>query len=113
VPRAAIPASLGDFREYVRACLAGCDIRVTPAAREIAGVILDAPLPAPLRLLAPAHRLSTAAFLPERIRAEYGLRFGSADGLRLGVWARAIKVAAVPALLAAERLSPPGLELAA
>src|SRR5664279_5273063 len=73
-PAEVIPPSLGDFRAYFAAQIAGDRIAVTEPAREIARVILRTPLPGPMRLLAPANRLATAAHLPPRLRAEYGLR---------------------------------------
>ena len=75
-------------------------------------MILHAPLPAPLRLILPAHRLSTAALLPPRLRAEYGLRWDPGRALALKVGARSIRFAAVPLFLAAERLSPPAFAVA-
>jgi uncharacterized protein (DUF2236 family) len=107
LPSSAIPATLADFREYLRARLAGPEICVTPPAREVATVILQAPLPAPLRLLAPAHRLATAALLPARLREEYGLGWSRADALPLALAARSLRVLAVPLLRAAGRAAPP------
>jgi len=85
---------------------------VTTPARDVAEVILHAPLPAPLRLILPAHRLSTAALLPPRLRAEYGLRWDPGRALALQTAAQSVKFAAVPLFLAAERLSPPAFALA-
>jgi uncharacterized protein (DUF2236 family) len=73
LPRATIPATLGDFREYLRDRLASPEICVTAPARDVAAVILEAPLPTPLRVLAPVHRLATAALLLPRLREEYEL----------------------------------------
>src|SRR4029077_14299777 len=52
-PGDVIPAGLGEFRDYYDAQIAGSTITVTPPAREIAAVILDAPLPLPMRFIAP------------------------------------------------------------
>ena len=57
-PAGAIPATLADFEEYFAAQIAGETIAVTEPAREIARVILRAPLPVPLRMIVPAHRSS-------------------------------------------------------
>jgi uncharacterized protein (DUF2236 family) len=105
LPRPAIPATLGDFREYVRDRLASPEICVTAPARDVAKVILEAPLPAPLRLLAPAHRLATAALLPPRLRAEYGLGWSRAHAVRLAVAAPSLRVLAVPLFRLAARVS--------
>jgi uncharacterized protein (DUF2236 family) len=104
---------LAGFREYLDARLAGPEICVTAPAREVAAVILQAPLPAPLRVLAPAHRLATAALLPASVREEYGLRWSRAHDLPLALAARSVRVLAVPLLRTAGRLSPPELAYAA
>jgi uncharacterized protein (DUF2236 family) len=109
LPPTALPARLAGFREYVDAQLAGREICVTAPAREVAAVILEAPLPAPLRVLVPAHRLATTALLPQRLREEYGLRWSRAHALPLALAARSLHVLAVPLLRAAGRVSPPKL----
>lgn len=105
-PANAIPRSLAAFREYFRAQVESETITVTAPAREVASVILDAPLPVPLRVLVPAHRLATVGLVPPRLRSEYGLRWSVLHELALGVAARSLKVTATPALYAAARLSP-------
>jgi uncharacterized protein (DUF2236 family) len=109
LPGTAIPAGLADFRDYLEAQLAGREICVTDPAREVATVILEAPLPAPLRVLVPAHRLATAALLPQSLREEYGLRWSRAHALPLALAARSLRVLAVPLLRTAGRVSPPKL----
>ncbi len=111
-PADVIPATLADFRDYLRDRLAGDEIQVTEPARQVARVILRAPLPLPLRLLAPAHRLSTTALLPDRLRHEYGLSWTRSRAAALRGAARTIKVTAYPLFLAAARITPrPGLAL--
>jgi uncharacterized protein (DUF2236 family) len=106
-PEDVIPFTLADFRAYLDAQLAGGEICVTEPARQVADVILEAKrLPAPLRLIGPAHRLSTAALLPPRLRSEYDLGWSPSRALALKAAARGIKVAATPLFLVAERLSP-------
>jgi uncharacterized protein (DUF2236 family) len=105
-PAAVIPAHLADFREYMRTQIAGPDVCVTDPARQVASVILAAGVPTPLRLLAPAHRLSTAALLPARLREEYGLAWSRAHAAALGLAAGAVRVAATPLFLAAAHTSP-------
>jgi uncharacterized protein (DUF2236 family) len=109
LPATALPARLADFREYLDAQLAGREICVTAPAREVAAVILAAPLPAPLRALVPAHRLATAGLLPPRLREEYGLRWSRAHALPLALAVRSLRVLAVPLLRTAGRISPPKL----
>ena len=112
-PAAVIPRSLADFRDYFAAQLAGKAITVTPPSREVAAVILEAPLPPPLRLLVPAHRLSTAGLLPPRLRHEYGLHWTPLHALALPLAARSLRLTAAPALIAASHLTPSPRELAA
>jgi uncharacterized protein (DUF2236 family) len=112
-PASVIPPSLPEFRDYFAAEIAGETIAVTAPAREVAAVILDAPLPAPMRLLVPAHRLATAGLLPPRLRHEYGLRWGALRELVLPFAARSLRLATTPALIAASRLTPVPQELAA
>jgi uncharacterized protein (DUF2236 family) len=112
-PASVIPRTLADFRDYFAAELAGDTITVTSPAREVAAVIFDAPLPAPMRLLVPAHRLATAGLLPPRLRREYGLRWSRLDRIALPLAAQSVRLTTTPALMAASRLAPPPRELAA
>jgi hypothetical protein len=73
VPASVVLPTLADFHEYWAAQLAGNTLTVTAPAREVAAVILEAALPARMRLIIPAHRLATAGLLPPRLREEYGL----------------------------------------
>jgi uncharacterized protein (DUF2236 family) len=105
LPRSAIPATLADFREYLRAELAGPEICVTAPARDVAAVILEAPVPAPLRPVVPLHRLATAAVLPRRIREEYGLAWSRAHATSLALAAPSLRFLAVPLFNLAGRVS--------
>ena len=113
VPGAVLPRTLAAFREYFAAQIAGDVITVTPPARAVAEVIVQARLPAPMRVLVPAHRLASAGLLPERLRREYGLRWSALHELALPLAARSMRVAATPVLRAAGRLSSPPDVLAA
>jgi uncharacterized protein (DUF2236 family) len=110
---AVIPRSLADFRDYFSAQIAGETIAVTAPAKEVASVILEARLPAPLRVFVPAHRLSTAALLPPSLREQYGLRWSAFHELALQMAARSFRITATPVLAAASRLTPPAGPLAA
>ncbi len=109
----AIPRSLVDFREYVAAELAGPTLAVTQPARAVAAVIQAADLPAPMRVLVPAHRLATAGLLPAPLREEYGLRWTPVHELALPLAARSVRAAATPILFAAGRMAPLPESLAA
>ena len=112
-PVAVIPPSLADFHDYFAAQVAGETITVTPPAREVAAVILEAPLPTPMRLLVPAHRLATAGLLPSRLRHEYGLRWSPLHELALPLAAQSVRLTTTPAMMAASRLRPVPRKLAA
>ncbi len=108
-----IPRSLADFREYFAAQISGETIAVTAPAKEVAAVILEARVPAPMRVFVPAHRLSTAGLLPPRLRGHYGLRWRTFHELALPLAARSMRITATPVLAVASRLTPPTGRLAA
>jgi uncharacterized protein (DUF2236 family) len=112
-PASVIPRSLADFREYFAAEINGETIAVTAPAKEVAAVILAARLPAPLRVFVPAHRLSTAALLPPRLRDQYGLRWSILHELALQLAAHSMRITAAPVLAIASRLAPTTGRLAA
>jgi len=112
-PAHVLPRSYRELESYFDALLASGTITVTPPAREVASVILASPLPAPLRLLAPAHRLATARILPERLRREYGLRWNGLGELALPLAGRVVRYGSIPVLTVAARLRPPEDALAA
>jgi uncharacterized protein (DUF2236 family) len=113
VPRSVLPRTYEEFCGGFEAELAAGTIAVTAPARRVAEVVLAARLPAPLRLLAPAHRLATARILPERLREEYGLRLGALHQLALPVAGGAVRYGTAPVLGLAARLRPPSRLLAA
>jgi len=112
-PARVLPRSYPEFREYVDAQLASRTITVTAPAREVASVILAAPLPVPLRILAPAHRLATTKILPPRLRDEYGLRWTALHELALPLAARTLRYGSLPVLAVAARIPAPTRAFAA
>src|SRR4029077_15955221 len=96
-PADVLPRNYGDFRAYFDTQLASDTITATAPARAVASVILAAPLPAPLRLLAPAHRLASAYLLPQRLREEYGLRWSPLHRLALPLAGRTVRYGTAPA----------------
>lgn len=105
-PADVLPRTLADFRAYFEEQVAGPTIAVTEPARRVAAVIVEAALPAPMRLLVPAHRLSTAGLLPPRLREAYGLRWSPFHEAALPLAARSVRLAAFPVLVAASRFAP-------
>ena len=106
-PADVLPRSYRDFRAYFDAQLSSDTLTVTPPARAVASVILAAPLPAPLRLLAPAHRLASTCLLPQRLREEYGLRWSPFHELALPLAGRTVRYGTAPVLTLAARLPTP------
>lgn len=106
-PSSVLPSSDAEFEHYFRRQLGGEAITVTAPAQRIASVILRTPLPAPMRLLVPAHRLATARILPSRLRREYGLRWSGLHELALPLAGGAVRHGTTPVLRAAAHLRPP------
>jgi uncharacterized protein (DUF2236 family) len=106
-PASVLPRSYAEFCDYVDAQFESDTIRATPPAQEVASVILATPLPAPLRLLAPAHRLATARILPPRLRREYNLRWTPLHELALPVAGHTLRYCTRPAVAVAARVRPP------
>ena len=73
-------------------------------------MILEAQLPAPLRVLAP---VSTAGLLPPKLREDSGLRWTPLHELALPLAARSLDLSAAPLLRLASKLAPPARTLAA
>jgi uncharacterized protein (DUF2236 family) len=112
-PSEILPRSYREFLAYWDSQLDSKTITVTQPARKVANVILAAPLPAPLRLLAPAHRLATVRILPPRLRHEYGLRWTPLHELALTLAGAGVRYGTAPILSAVERLPLPNHRLAA
>jgi uncharacterized protein (DUF2236 family) len=106
-PRDVLPRTYRDFEDYFAQQVAGEAITVTEPARRVAAVILASPLPAPMRVLVPAHRLATACILPPRLRHEYGLRWSPLHRVAMPIAARTVRYGTRPALTVAARVRPP------
>jgi len=72
IPARMIPATLSEFRAYMRDMLNGPTLAVGPASRAIAAALLSPPLPFGLRQVAGSTRLFTIGLLPAVIRRRYG-----------------------------------------
>lgn len=112
-PAEVLTVSYGEFRSYFEAQVDGDTITVTRPARQVAEVILAAPLPAPLRLLAPAHRLATSRILPAKLRCQYGLRWSPLHDLALPLAGATVRYGTAPIFSAAGRIRAINPRLAA
>jgi uncharacterized protein (DUF2236 family) len=105
-PADVIPPTLADLRDYFSAQIRSDTITVTEPAREIARVILRAPLPGPMRIVVPAHRLATAAHLPPRLRREYELDVTPLHEPLLTAAGLAVRLGSWPILRIASHIRP-------
>lgn len=74
-----LPATYEAFRGYVRRMDRSGLLVVSDDARSLSRDVLDPPLPALLGPSRPAINAVTASLLPERVRQEFGLRWGTAE----------------------------------
>jgi len=110
-PPTTIPRTFADFREYLAAQLGGPEIVVTAPARDVAGAILRAPLPAHCERRCRRTGSRRRRSCPSAC-GEYGLRWSAAHAAALELSARPLRLAAMALLRAAERVAPsPSLEL--
>jgi uncharacterized protein (DUF2236 family) len=72
IPSATIPATLPEFRAYMRGMLNGPTLAVGPRSRAIAAALLNPPLPFGVRQIVGSTRLFTVGLLPAPIRHRYG-----------------------------------------
>jgi uncharacterized protein (DUF2236 family) len=78
IPDRVLPADYDAFQRYWDDMLASEVIKVGEPAAQIGRFLMASPHPA-LQPLTSWYRVMTAGFLPERIRAEFGLAFGSVE----------------------------------
>jgi len=74
VPDDVHPATLADFRAYLREMVETGAVRVGPDARAVARTVLAPPAPLPLRPALHVLVTQTAGLLPDTLRDQYGLR---------------------------------------
>ncbi|HKE17891.1 MAG TPA: oxygenase MpaB family protein [Kofleriaceae bacterium] len=92
-----MPADYPAFRAYMDRMLRSGEIAVGRPAREIARFVLAAPTP-PLAPVMDWYQVMTAGLLPERLRGEFGLRFGRLE--------RTVYQASIAAMRRAIKLVP-------
>jgi len=95
-----MPVGRDGFRDYIDAMIAGGDLCVTDAARELAvRIVLRPPVPFAARPLLEIANAVTVGLLPPSIRRGYRLRWDPASDLALragGVYARRVIMPALP-----------------
>jgi uncharacterized protein (DUF2236 family) len=104
---AEMPDAIEDFEHYMSGMLAGGDLLVTPAARELAvRIVLKPPVPLRVKPLLELANQITVGLLPRTIRRQYGLRWDPVRGIALHGGAEYVKRVVVPLLPAKLRLVP-------
>jgi uncharacterized protein (DUF2236 family) len=88
-----MPASYRAFRRYVDSMRGDPSLTVGPEAKELASLILNPPVPGPLRPVSGLARLVAASLIPARLRAAFGLTWTRRDRAVLRLLARSIKLA--------------------
>jgi uncharacterized protein (DUF2236 family) len=104
---AELPETIEDFDAYMAGMLAGGDLCVTAAARELAvQIVLRPPVPLRLRPVLELANQITVGLMPGRIRRQYGLRWDPARAVALHGGAEYVKRVVVPLLPERVRLVP-------
>jgi uncharacterized protein (DUF2236 family) len=95
LPRADAPATYSDYRAYIAQRLAGPDLHVVPAARELGRrVAFDLPLPINRRPALPVINFMVVGLLPPRVRQLFDLGWSplhEATVAGLAAWLRATR----------------------
>lgn len=87
-----LPATYEAFMEYVRAMERSELLTVGDQARGLARHVLGPPLPAVLKVSRPPLSALTAALLPDRLRRQFGVRWGVRERALAGAVARAVRL---------------------
>jgi uncharacterized protein (DUF2236 family) len=98
-----MPATIEAFDDYMAGMLDGDELRVTPAARELAvEIVMHPPVPLKLRPVLELSNFVTVGLLPPSIRAGYGFGWDPVRGLALlggAEYARRVLVPLLPGRL--------------
>jgi uncharacterized protein (DUF2236 family) len=106
IPRDRQPADYAAFNDYFAEMLASDRIAVTDALRDVVDATLRPELPFVMRPLIEALNLATVGLLPDRLRAELGLKW-TPNRRRVFNASRAVLSAALPVLPRIMREFPP------
>lgn len=104
IPKARMPQDWASFRRYFEGVLTSGELHVNANSRALADSVLRAPTPQSEALFWALRRL-TARWLPEHLRAPYGLEDGPVDRASAAALERAIRLA-VPRLPRGLRYCP-------
>jgi uncharacterized protein (DUF2236 family) len=76
IPRGMYPASLSEFQAYIDEMMDRGEVTVGDDARRLGAIVLQPKFPGVPRMAFTPLRTVTAGLLPQRIRAQYGLKWG-------------------------------------
>ena len=94
-----MPGAIEDLDDHMAGMLAGDDLFITPAARELAvRIVLKPPVPLRVKPLLELANQITVGLLPRGIRRQYGLRWDPARAFALHGGAEYVKRVVVPLL---------------
>jgi uncharacterized protein (DUF2236 family) len=85
-----LPSTYQAFIEYVREMEQSELLTVGDQARGLARYVLDPPVPTVLKVTRPPLTALTAALLPDRLRHQFGVRWGVTERALAGAAARAV-----------------------
>src|SRR5579859_6224389 len=85
------PPTLVAFQEYMRAMLSSDLLAVTPAAKELAALVLHPPAPTVAWPLFEATANITTGLLPPRLRELFGYRWGQGQQFLFNGWVRSTR----------------------
>lgn len=99
LPAAAMPATIGEFRDYMDGMVASGDLHVGERARELAiDVVMRPPLPAVLLPVRELVNQVTVGLLPSEVRRLYGFKWDPLRGLAVQGGAEYVRRLVVPVL---------------
>jgi uncharacterized protein (DUF2236 family) len=102
-----MPERIEDFERYMADMIAGDDLHITPAARDLAlDIVFRPPVPLQAKPLLELANQITVGLLPPHIRREYGLSWDPARALALHGGAEYVKRVLVPLLPPRLRFAP-------
>ncbi len=104
---AEMPATIGDFEDYMAAMYASGDLVVTPAARALGiEIVMHPPAPLAMRPVVELVNQITVGLLPRDVRRQYGLRWDPLRSVAVRGGAEYVRRVLVPVLPDRLRMIP-------
>jgi uncharacterized protein (DUF2236 family) len=90
IPPATYPPDLADFERYLEEMIGGPELRVDDRARQLAAAVVRPPIRGVPGFAWAPFQAVTAGLLPERLRQDYGLPWGTPQRLLFGTLRRGV-----------------------